>query len=207
MNRQSLLASVVPLLLPLTGCCTFWGFFCGPDLSRWVNVSFASSNDCLNTLKEAIRRDRTDVIYLCLAEDLKEREQIGWLEFEVWWAKLKKQTPGLHLAGTAEHSLVDAQKDGHATYRLEIFGRRILVDLVRQAYTTLRYEHHGEEVVLDEYVSDLSNYVHSTNADGKTDATATLAGEARRPIPNPAAIRGLSVGYVWKVTGIQSEQD
>ena len=62
-------------------------------------------------------------------------------------------------------------------------------------------------MVLDEYVSDLSKYVRSTKAGGKTVATATLAGETRRPIPDPAAIRGLSVGYEWKVTRIQSEQD
>ena len=133
-NRLAVLA-----LLPCLGlgsCCTMSRLFCGPDKSEWVSESYASPTATVKTLLEAIRRDDPDVIYRCLSEGFRAANRMDNLVAKLAWDQLKAATPGLHLAGYAEVP-TPVIGDNGATFVLDVEGRQMRIDVIREAYLEL----------------------------------------------------------------------
>lgn len=129
------------LTLPTGGCCTLARWFCGPDTSPWVSVSYDTPAATLQTFLEAIRRANPDQIYLCFGQRFKEQRGIDNLVSNMAWERLQREVPGLHLAGYAK--VPDApqrQQDRGVSYELDLDGRILRIDLVRQAYWRVRYQ-------------------------------------------------------------------
>lgn len=128
---------VTALLLSAGGCCSLARLFCGPDLSPWVQRSFDTPLEAVKTFMEAARRDDSTVVWVeCLSKGYKTRlkQEHGQAEsFGARWAweRMKQDVP-LHMLGYA--IIKDPKEDGNrATCILDIEGRSIRIDLVRQA--------------------------------------------------------------------------
>jgi hypothetical protein len=147
------------LLLATGGCCSLARLFCGPDLSPWVQQSFESPEDTVRTFMEAARRDDAVVVFSkCLSEDYKLRLRAqyggdGSFGAVYVWDQLKRQAP-LHMLGYAE--IRDSKQEGdRASCTLDVDGRRIRLELVRQAYRLVK--------ILDQYgnVGKIGGWVRS----------------------------------------------
>lgn len=154
MTRPAPLLLLAATLLPLPGCCSLSRFFCGPDKSPWISIDFSSPRKAVMTLLEAIRRDEPQVVYECLSTDFRKQHGLDGLTVNLVWQKLREENPGLHMLGYATVPEPTGHGDDHASVTLEIEGRRVDVDLVRQCYWEMRYrrtaamlgqEHDGPE--------------------------------------------------------------
>lgn len=136
----------VPALLSLatafaaSGCCSLARFFCGPDTTPWVSQRFDTPHDAVATFLEAMGRDNADVVYLCLAEDYKRQLGItDHLAANVAWRMLQDETPGLHMARYAKVGDPELVADHGARFLLDVEGRKLQVELVRQTYWEVHY--------------------------------------------------------------------
>lgn len=115
-------------------------FFCGPDTTPWVPIAYDTPDATVRTFLEAVRRDQPNEVYRCLAPSFKAHHQLDGLLVQVAWDRLKEQVPGLHLLGYAEVPAAPSRiADGGVTYEIEVEGRVLRLDLVRQSYWELRY--------------------------------------------------------------------
>ncbi len=130
---------VTALLLPLSGCCSLARLFCGPDKSAWVQVDYRTPELALRTLLEAIRRDEPEILYQSLANECRERMHLSSDVMQLAWQQVKAQTPGIHLAGYAEIPAPIRMADGGATFVLDVEGRKLTVDLVRESVWEIGY--------------------------------------------------------------------
>lgn len=159
-RTRSLLA--ISLLLVTSGCCSFLGFFCGPDRSPWVSKTYATPKEAIATFLEAIRRDDSRQIYRSLSQDFKDGEGLtGALEFELAWRQLKQRYGYLHLLGTARVRSGGSAGESFQSFELEFAGRRFQVGLRRQDYISLRYQVEGltEPISEGRYVESLDQFL------------------------------------------------
>ncbi len=100
------LATTILVIAPLGGCCaisqSLTGLFCGPRKDPWVTQAFDTPSAALATFLGAVARDDLKAIYLTLGHALKKHLEIGEVEFQVAWEKIKADTPGIHLADQAD---------------------------------------------------------------------------------------------------------
>src|SRR5262245_30454488 len=94
----SRLAWSVLLLLPLSGCCTFARFFCGPDTTPWVSVRFETPRLAVQTLLEALRRDDPQIVYVSLSQRYLKELKVDLLTWDVAWPRIRDENAGLHVA-------------------------------------------------------------------------------------------------------------
>jgi hypothetical protein len=134
--RHALL--LVPVLVT-PGCCTLARLFCGPDRSAWVSVGFDTEQAAVRTLLEAIRRDNSDIIVLCMSPRLRKAEAIDTLKGHLAWERLKSEHSGLHLAGYGRITAIEPTGPGQATATVDVEGRILRLRLVRQSFWSARY--------------------------------------------------------------------
>lgn len=172
--RACALLAVAPLPLASGSCCGLARFFCGPDKSPWVQVDFATPDATLRTFLEALRRDRPDRVLECLAQSYREQHGLGIGGIQVAWERLQREVPYLYLAGylqVPEHPS-RVQDDG-CSYELDLDGRTLRVDLVRQAYWDIYYRLDDGSVVRDGHILDhdsLNGYITVTSAGFSPDS-------------------------------------
>lgn len=126
-------------LSPLSGCCSLARLFCGPDRSEWVQIDYSTPANTVRVLLEAIRRDNPQIVYETLADEFRARLKLDSTSAQVAWQQLKDQTPGLHLVGYAEVPAPVRWADDGATFVLDVEGRSLRIDLVRESYWELAY--------------------------------------------------------------------
>lgn len=127
------------LLLPLPGCCSLARLFCGPDRSAWVQIDYSTPAKAVRTLLEAIRRDEPEVVYDALASEFRESMKLDRDLARLAWQRIKEQTPGIHLAGYAEIPEPVHTADQGATVVLDVEGKALRIDLVRESVWEVEY--------------------------------------------------------------------
>lgn len=127
------------LLLPLPGCCSLARLFCGPDRSEWVQIDHSTPAKTVRTLLEAIRRDEPEIVYDALASEFKESMKLDRDIARLAWQRIKEQTPGIHLAGYAEIPEPVPTADLGATVVLDVEGKALRIDLVRESVWEIEY--------------------------------------------------------------------
>ncbi|MCA8974437.1 MAG: hypothetical protein KDC98_06930 [Planctomycetes bacterium] len=132
-------ATAPMLLVALSSCCSLSRFFCGPDQSRWVSVTYDTPTDTVATLLEAIRRDDPSIVYQCMATGWKRRHHLGSLEAGVGWQRLRDEVPGIHMVGYAEIPEVERMGDNGARFVIETAGPTLRIDLVRESFRQVTY--------------------------------------------------------------------
>ena len=142
MVRRCLPVELALLLaaLPLPGCCTLAQFFCGPDKSPWVPIEYGSPRATLATFLEAVRRDDPFRVYCCLSAGYIARRDLDYQLVNAFWDRLRSDVPGLHMLGYA--TIPDRplrEQDHGVTYAIEVDGRTLQIDLVRETFWVVRY--------------------------------------------------------------------
>lgn len=129
-----------PLLMGLSSCCALCDWWCGPDDSQWISISFATPDHSVSTFREAARRGDSLVAYRCFEPGMLERNGIaGAFEFAVLWDQLDDEIP-LHMIGNSEVSGPDSPgSHGVVEYSLHRLGRTLDLRLVRQDVIELNY--------------------------------------------------------------------
>jgi hypothetical protein len=138
-RRSASLALSLLWLLPLSGCCSFARFFCGPDRTPWISVDYSSPEKAARTLLEALRRDEPEVVYLSLSHDYRKRLGVDATTVQLAWPKIRDANPGLHVAGYAEVPMAERVADDRAVMKLDVEGYPIELQLVRQAKSQVRW--------------------------------------------------------------------
>ncbi len=113
--------------------------FCGPDKSEWISESYATPTATVKTVLEAIRRDDPDVMYRAFSESFKASNGFDNMTYKLAWEQLKETIPGLHLAGYADVPEPTLGDNG-ATFVLDIEGRKLRLDLVRQSFLEMHWQ-------------------------------------------------------------------
>ena len=145
--RRIQLAIFALFALSLQGCCSFARLFCGPDRSPWVSVSFDTPEQTLRTFLEALRRDHPEVAYQCLSKSFRKELDIDQFTVNLAWAKIREQTPGLHLAGYA--TVPEIQIDwvnGSGIVDMDVEGYPLTIRLIRETSWEVRYRRVGESL-------------------------------------------------------------
>ncbi|MBM4062085.1 MAG: hypothetical protein FJ265_13455 [Planctomycetes bacterium] len=137
--RHLLTLGAAACLSTLPGCCTLARLFCGPDKSAWVPIDYATPENALGVLLEAIRRDNPEYVYDALSEGYRKRLGIDQNLVQLAWQRVKDATPGIHLAGYAAIPAPTRPTDDTAVFDLDVEGRPVRVALVREAFFELRY--------------------------------------------------------------------
>ena len=123
------------------GCCAVAEYFCGPDESEWVPISFETPDEAIETLVEALRRDHEDVLYRCLGEAFKRRVGLGGgLEWSIAWGKIKDEIPGIHLMGNGRIEGPERTGADRVRYVISRAGYEVAVDLERVAYWEIQWD-------------------------------------------------------------------
>lgn len=209
----SLAASLVSLL-PLTGCCTMARLFCGPDRTPWVPIAHDTARATLATFLEAVRRDDPLRVYQCLAPSYIRANDLDYQLVTAFWERLCREVPA-HMLGYAElpAAPIRIQDDG-VTYAIEIEGRVLHIDLVRQSFWEVRYrapDGSPRETSRNLDFASLNGFVAVTPqpedpADGTPRSRVML-----RPLevehPATKALRledvdSVTVGREWKIAAI-----
>lgn len=138
--RPTLLLLLGLSLCPLQGCCSLARLFCGPDRSPWISQRFDSAHQTARTLFEAIRRDDAEVVYLCMSQGFRQRLGLDGLMAKVFWERFREQTPGLHVAGYADVPPPTLLGPDRATVAVDVEGRRVEIDLEREARWEIRFQ-------------------------------------------------------------------
>ncbi|MFK7741220.1 MAG: hypothetical protein AB8H80_12950 [Planctomycetota bacterium] len=143
---RSLLPSAILLFaaLPLAGCCSFARYFCGPDRTPWISVSFASPRAATRTFLEALRRDDPEIVYLCLSDSYRDGLEIDSMTTKAAWPVIREQMPGLHLAGYAEVPEPTRHGRDRASVEIDVEGYKIAIELFRESYFEVRYLREGQ---------------------------------------------------------------
>jgi len=193
------------------GCCDLAAYFCGPDKSDWVPISYETPKQALATFMEAVRRDHVRVICESLSLDYRREMGLpGCFEAALVWEKIREQTPGAHMLGRADITgpeIVVPRPPAQAPpervrYVLEIAGYRVSVDLQRYAYAGARYRRPGEnEQPLDDYVPSLEPLVDVRHGPGSRSTVSLRVPDLE--LPQGADIVGVSAGYEWKVRDVR----
>jgi hypothetical protein len=138
--RLASILLLAPALAPLTGCCSFARFFCGPDRTKWVSVDYSSPKATTRTFLEALRRDSPEEVYHCLSQGFLNSHELDHATAIVAWDRVREQAPGLHVAGYAEVPAASLSPDGNRAHvGLDIEGRHLDVDLVCERKWEVRY--------------------------------------------------------------------
>lgn len=137
--RRIILTVTALLALPLQSCCSLARLFCGPDKSEWVSARFDTPELTVRTFLEALRRDDPSVIYDCLSDPLRAHLGIDKGTTKMIWPKLRDEVPGLHLAGYATVPQSTRPGKDRAMVDLEVEGRLLPIELVRQCHWEVRY--------------------------------------------------------------------
>lgn len=137
--RLLLPLSLCVAMSSLSGCCSLARLFCGPDRSPWISVRYDTPENAVATLLEAIRRDEPQIVYLSLAEEFQRHLGLDAAIAQLAWAKLREENPGLHVVGYAEVPPPVRRADNGATFRLQIEGTTVEIDVVQQAMRRIRW--------------------------------------------------------------------
>ena len=194
----------VPVLLTAGGCCSLARWFCGPDLSEWVQIDFATPLSAVKTFMEAARRDDASVVFKrCLSEHYLNQLNVDSIGMAIAWQKMKQEAP-LHMLGYAQ--IVDPRQDGdRAICTLDVSGYRLELRLVQQAGWLVEYlDDRG--VVKNRGAWSLPP---GTRIAGEGDASRLMMPPlvindegTRHPIPiERVTLAGLS--HEWKIDGIK----
>jgi hypothetical protein len=195
-----LLASAAAALL--ASCCPLAQYLCGPDRSRWVSESHETHAAAVATFLEAVRRDNVAAIYRSLSEDFKRRNVPGILEAHLAWQTIKARQSGVHLLGSARSRGWMRRSEDRVRYELEIHGRKVWLDVVRQPYVTVAFESDGPPEPRGAYVTDLTPYVGLRPSSSGTTVTITIPDVDLPDDLDPAAIRRVAAGVEWKIDDI-----
>ena len=146
------------------------------------------------TVREAIRRADTRVIYEALSENFKRREGIpGSLEAELAWKKIQEQYSGVHMLGYAEMSEPESLPDGRVRYLLTVSGYAFALTFVRQPYWEALW---GEDDEAGEFVETLDDraWVVFDEDEGTTRISIEIPTRL-----TPDGIVRAGVGHDWKL--------
>lgn len=211
-------ALLAVFLLHLSGCCTMARLFCGPDQSPWVQVSHATPAATLATFLEGIRRDDRDRVYDCLAQSYLRTHGLDRLVANAAWQRLHDEVPGLHLLGYATVPAAPLrQQDGGCTYAIEVEGKVLTIDLVRQSYWEVRYraadgteKHPGATLDFDSLNGLVAVAKAADDPDGMPQASVAVA-PLRFVLPGQDELRlaevdAVAVGREWKIANIALPQ-
>lgn len=138
--------AVAAALSPLSGCCSLARLFCGPDRSDWVQIDYSTPASTVRVLLEAVRRDNPQIVYETLADEYRTRLKLDSTSAQIAWQQLKEQTPGLHLVGYSEVPAPTRLADDGATFVLDVEGRSLRIDLVRESFWELAYRRPPEPI-------------------------------------------------------------
>ncbi|MCR9245480.1 MAG: hypothetical protein NXI31_10640 [bacterium] len=214
-HRRALLAllALAPGLT-LSGCCTMARLFCGPDKSGWVQESYETPKKTVATLLEAIKRDEPGVIYRCLSAGFRRANKLDSVSGAVGWQLLREQTPGLHLAGYAEITEPVRIADNGATFELDVEGRTLRIDLVRESFRELQYRRP------DGTPGNAREQLASWNAAARVVGVEDPEFDVSRFVFEPfefehegldaiplATIERVGLVRLWKVSGLQLPQE
>ncbi|MEM7198688.1 MAG: hypothetical protein AAF628_00365 [Planctomycetota bacterium] len=191
-----LLAATVP-----TGCCNLALWWCGPDRSRWVSVSYIDPDAALATFLEAVRRDRPGEICTSLTRAFRARQGLpGCFEAAIAWEKLKQQFQALHLLGSAEVSQRDELADGRVRFALEVAGYDVTVVVRRIAVVLVRYRIDGRVEDAGYRQDSLYGLVTIERVDDiDQNVLARLTSLDLPPDLPPEDLVTVSAGYEWRV--------
>lgn len=213
-------AALLVLLLPIGGCCSLARFFCGPDTTPWVPISYETPEAALATLLEAIRRENVTQIYNSLSDGYKQR--LGGADriaAEVGWQRIKEQVPGVHMLGYVQVPAEPARRaDRGVTYELEAYGERVRIDLVRQSFWTVLYQdaagtvHEVGAVLPHDSLNGLVRVDPRTDPIDQLPASALLLDELlvvhptlkTLPLSN---ILQITIAREWQVNGLAPASD
>jgi len=135
------LLALVPLLLGCGGCCSLARLFCGPDTSKWEQISYDTPQETLATFLAALRRDNIEQVRRCLSE--RYQEELGLPSSLVPKAReqLHRDFPYLFMVGyTPVPQQPTSSSDRGCSFEIEANGKQVRLDLVRQSYTRILYE-------------------------------------------------------------------
>ncbi|MCU0863291.1 MAG: hypothetical protein MUC36_05845 [Planctomycetes bacterium] len=204
----------VLLLVPLSGCCSFARFFCGPDRTPWISVDYTTPEAAARTLFEALRRDEPEVVYLSLSNDYRSRLELNSMTMQLAWPRILAQNPGLHVAGYANVPTAQRHGPDRASLRLDVEGHAVELQLVRQAKWEVRWRRaDGSLAEPGAPVQSLAGFVTSNlDPDDDTRNRLTFAplsidaalqpDDSYRPVPLEA-IESAGFACTWKVADVR----
>jgi hypothetical protein len=173
--------------------------FCGPRKEPWPTVSYRTSDEALRTFQEAIAREDKDIIYKSLSEDLKRRWQIGRLEVEYAYEKIKEQVPGIHTVGLAKIVATPLQKPTVVEHELEVAFHRFRVKLKRHNYWNVLVAGEEGPIPHGDYVRTLSPTILQIRGGADTSAVQIRIQEVEIPHLRLDDVIEITVGREWKV--------
>lgn len=199
-------AAALASLLPLGGCCNLALLWCGPDKSEWVEIDDRTPGRALATFLEAARRDRDDVIYLLLSQNLKAGlGNIGRMEQAIAWQLMQEQIPGVHLLARAERSEGVLLPDGRMRYRLAISGYHFELVFRRQEVVGLQYlgEDGPDDLKPLERWGALRQALILAADDLETNASLSIQGLAEGPQGLADRVVSVYAEHRWKLDGLR----
>lgn len=197
------------LLLPASGCCTMARLFCGPDDSAWVPIAYATPQESVATLLEAIRRDDCGVVVQCLGSAFKKRYGLGDLEAAIAWQKLREQVTGLHLLGYAKPGDPVERAPDAVTFVVEQSGHKVRIDLAREGFREVVYERPNGTVGdwCETFAPPMLAIESTSTADIDQSrmflAPVDIEHEGLKGLPL-SAIRSAGIRWQWKVADLRT---
>lgn len=212
--RRIILTVTALLALPLQSCCSLARLFCGPDKSEWVSARFDTPELTVRTFLEALRRDDPGVVYDCLSGPLRAHLGINKGTTKLIWPKLREEVPGLHLAGYATVPLSTRLENGTAMVELEVEGRPVPIELMRESHWEVRYSRPGKTGSLanaqrGRQVANVADYVAVTpTSKYQTSIVTFTSPKFEHPgdyeIP-PEDIQAVVLEQTWRIIGIGND--
>ena len=212
------LCAVAAILLPVSasGCCTISlglaSLFCGPRQDPWVQISYQTPRDALETFIGAVARDDVDTICRTLSYEFKAQQRIATIECDIAWEMLKEQIPGIHLLDQAEISGPTELPGQRVGYTLSIAGSQMQLQFAQQAYWEVMQANTSEVIRGDFRGADLTEHGavvdaidDHLNVDPGPGGTA-LVSQIQLFIPVPAEeILSATVGREWKLQALAAD--
>ena len=188
----------------LNGCCAISEYFCGPDQSRWVSVSYRTHEEALATLMEAMRRDDPDVIYQSLSQEFVQAYGLDSLSFEKAWEVIRERVPGVHLLGNATVEGPERLGSDRARYVLSRAGYEVEVVLVRKSFWEIEWTSDGDAMAEGDYVRGLRRHVRVRRSEPGVPYRVTIEFDPEDLYDfDPSRLERAGVGREWKVLTLQ----
>jgi hypothetical protein len=207
------------LAFPTTGCCSLFAVLCGPDRSQWISESYATPEEALRTFMEAVRRDQPRVVWEALSQGYRERLGIpGSFEAALVWEKLKEQTPGIHLLGSAEITAPVEVAPDRFRYTLDVAGHPLAIYVVRCFYIGVSWRGEDREIATlaaappatqEAFKRSLSPFIRLARGEESSSVELSIPDEAHGGIDlpeevDPGDILGVTGSFRWKVDDVRA---
>lgn len=179
MNRQSLRTAASLLLAAmLPGCCGIYAAWCGPDRSEWVQVGYATPEEAVATVLEAIRRGNADVLFQSTSPSLRRRLGIqDRLTMRSVWARLEDEVSGLNALGDGDPGAPAWVGPERVTFDVSVLGERIPLTFHRMPWhwrIAAEFEMNGRRILERDDGNSPAPITQQVQPEEAIDGEATL---------------------------------